>query len=202
MNKTKLKNIYIVPRSESFLFPSRLPSALVAWETCLAGGAVARFTHCCRSSRAVKHGRNNGRIRVSRCCPGSTALSSQLHRSQIAFALLLDVLLLAWLSFPLTTAVSLRLTTALNHNHEDLFFGSSVHTSSPSQNSTDNSVLRVLWKVVESNHRRASPSCQLSAPFLSANLPLLSCLALIRKVLPSFIAPRFHRGILPPLPSH
>ena len=32
MNITKLKNIYIVPRSESFLFPSRLPSALVAWE--------------------------------------------------------------------------------------------------------------------------------------------------------------------------
>ena len=33
-NKTK-KYLYRLPRSESFLFPSRLPSALVAWETCL-----------------------------------------------------------------------------------------------------------------------------------------------------------------------
>lgn len=34
ITKTK-KYSYRLPRSESFLFPSRLPSALVAWETCL-----------------------------------------------------------------------------------------------------------------------------------------------------------------------
>ena len=41
-NKTK-KYLYRLPRSESFCFPSRLPSAfVVAWETCLAGVTAAR----------------------------------------------------------------------------------------------------------------------------------------------------------------
>ena len=34
----------------------------------------------------------------------------------------------------------------------------------------------MLRKMMDSNHRRASLSCQLSAPFLSVNLPYMSIL--------------------------